>query len=189
MHRISQQPISRSCARPAGFSMRFSPIPHHCLQRSPVNAGMETLKQGCSRTVGLRNTLEPDPDNTGVGSFGAREIARVRSLLFQSIETERSLCLPIIHLHPLQFRNFPLHPDSGNSGSALSATTPAGVRSPATCTPASPASCYCSLFWGLRCLLCRKTSTGKRSCRHHPRNRPRRQSLGQPPNHRCSQRL
>jgi hypothetical protein len=30
---------------------------------------IELLKQGCSTRVGLRNTLEPDPDNTGVGSF------------------------------------------------------------------------------------------------------------------------
>jgi hypothetical protein len=30
---------------------------------------MKVLKQGCSTRVGLRDTLEPDPDNTGVGSF------------------------------------------------------------------------------------------------------------------------
>ena len=28
-----------------------------------------SLRQGCSTKVGLRDTLEPDPDNTGVGSF------------------------------------------------------------------------------------------------------------------------
>ena len=30
---------------------------------------IKALKQGCSTRVGLRDTLEPDPDNTGVGSF------------------------------------------------------------------------------------------------------------------------
>jgi len=35
-----------------------------------ASVSMGLLKQGCSATIaGLRNTLEPDPDNTGVGSF------------------------------------------------------------------------------------------------------------------------
>ena len=33
------------------------------------SVSIRTLKQGCSTRVGLRDTLEPDPDNTGVGSF------------------------------------------------------------------------------------------------------------------------
>jgi hypothetical protein len=29
------------------------------------------IETGVLHEVGLRNTLEPDPDNTGVGSFGS----------------------------------------------------------------------------------------------------------------------
>jgi iron complex outermembrane receptor protein len=39
------------------------------LQDRARSVSMNLLKQGCSTKVGLRNTLEPDPDNTGVGSF------------------------------------------------------------------------------------------------------------------------
>jgi hypothetical protein len=42
-----------------------------CANRSK-SVSIEILKQGCSTEVGLRNTLEPDPDNTGVGSFRSR---------------------------------------------------------------------------------------------------------------------
>jgi hypothetical protein len=31
-----------------------------------------TIETGVLHEVGLRNTLEPDPDNTGVGSFRSR---------------------------------------------------------------------------------------------------------------------
>jgi hypothetical protein len=43
--------------------------PHTHLPIRPRSVSIEVLKQGCSTRVGLRNTLEPDPDNTGVGSF------------------------------------------------------------------------------------------------------------------------
>jgi hypothetical protein len=42
------------------------------LQSHAEDVSIELLKQGCSTEVGLRNTLEPDPDNTGVGSFRSR---------------------------------------------------------------------------------------------------------------------
>jgi hypothetical protein len=53
------------------------------------SASIELLKQGCSTEVGLRNTLEPDPDNTGVGSF------RSHSALFLRICRE----FPFFMLH------------------------------------------------------------------------------------------
>jgi iron complex outermembrane receptor protein len=39
------------------------------LQKDEGSVSIKLLKQGCSTMVGLRDTLEPDPDNTGVGSF------------------------------------------------------------------------------------------------------------------------
>jgi hypothetical protein len=41
---------------------------------------IELLKQGCSTEVGLRNTLEPDPDNAGVGSFRSRTALFLESI-------------------------------------------------------------------------------------------------------------
>jgi hypothetical protein len=39
------------------------------LQKQARGVSISILRQGCSTQVGLRDTLEPDPDNTGVGSF------------------------------------------------------------------------------------------------------------------------
>jgi hypothetical protein len=43
------------------------------LQISAAGVSIKELKQGCfAKMAGLRDTLEPDPDNTGVGSFLVR---------------------------------------------------------------------------------------------------------------------
>jgi hypothetical protein len=44
------------------------------------SVSIELLKQGCSTEVGLRNTLEPDPDNAGVGSFRSQTALFLESI-------------------------------------------------------------------------------------------------------------
>jgi hypothetical protein len=65
------------------------------LQKKAGGVSIEILKQGCSTGVGLRDTLEPDPDNTGVGSF------RSQAAIF--LETQR------------EFSCFMKFKDKGNS--------------------------------------------------------------------------
>jgi hypothetical protein len=50
------------CGRVAGQAL--ANFPWQCLN--------EVIETGVLHEVGLRNTLEPDPDNTGVGSFRSR---------------------------------------------------------------------------------------------------------------------
>jgi hypothetical protein len=54
------------------------------------------IETGVLHEVGLRNTLEPDPDNTGVGSFGSEAAFLFESwrefLLFHSVGNKRSPC-------------------------------------------------------------------------------------------------
>jgi hypothetical protein len=50
----------------------------------------EVIETGVLHEVGLRNTLEPDPDNTGVGSFRSRTAFFLdfqRSLVSWKLET------------------------------------------------------------------------------------------------------
>jgi hypothetical protein len=81
------------------------------LQSGAESVSIKLLKQGCSTNVGLRNTLEPDPDNAGVGSFPI-QMAFFLDLLrefscFMNFKNKGSSCsvlLPLLqpasHLNP-----------------------------------------------------------------------------------------
>jgi hypothetical protein len=43
------------------------------LHLSVRSVSIQSIETGVLHEVGLRNTLEPDPDNTGVGSFRDRK--------------------------------------------------------------------------------------------------------------------
>jgi hypothetical protein len=50
------------------------------LQFSAKKCSNRTIETGVLHDVGLRNTLEPDPDNTGVGSFRSRSAFFLESI-------------------------------------------------------------------------------------------------------------
>jgi hypothetical protein len=63
----------------------------------------QTLRQGCStKTVGLRDTLEPDPGNTGVGSFRSQAFffldSQRESSCFMEFKNKGSLCSVLLSL-------------------------------------------------------------------------------------------
>jgi hypothetical protein len=56
---------------PEGWSRRW--MSSICKSASGVLQSY-LIETGVLHQVGLRNTLEPDPDNTGVGSFGSEAV-------------------------------------------------------------------------------------------------------------------
>ena len=70
------------------------PEPANHLQTQDGSVSILFIETGVLRITGLRNTLEPDPDNTGVGSFRSHpaflEISTSGALV--SVRSKRSVC-------------------------------------------------------------------------------------------------